>query len=95
MVFEGGAAVEVDGGVAVIDFEVEHGGSSFAGFCFGKVEDLGSDTLTAMFVRDKELIDPRAFAAVLQAVLETEDNVASRVSGDTDQVSQSESRVRE
>ena len=72
---EAAAAVEVDGGIAAGDFEVEVVGSVLAGAGFGQVEELGANSLRAVRGQDKELIDPGAFAAVFETEIEADDEV--------------------
>ena len=73
---ETAAAVEFDGGVAMVDFEVEDFGLVFAGDGFGEIEKLRADSLSAMGGFAEEFVNPRAFAAVFEAVVETDHEVA-------------------
>jgi hypothetical protein len=75
VVGEAAAAVEVDGGVTVVDFEVEDFGVVFAGGAFGEIEELGADSLSTVGGFDEEFVDPGAFAAIFEAVIEADDEV--------------------
>jgi len=75
VVGEAAAAVEFDGGVAVVDFEVEDFGAMFAGGGFGEIEELGANALPAVGGFHEEFVNPGAFAAVFEAVVEAEDQV--------------------
>ena len=73
---EAAAAVEFDGAISVVNFEVK-------GFCivfprggFREVQELGANSLPPVGRLDEELIDPGTFAAVFQAVVEADDQVA-------------------
>jgi len=76
---EAAAAVEFDGGVAVSDFEVKEFGVVFARGGLGEVKKLGANALSAMRSFDEEFINPCAFAAVFEAVVEADHQVADRV----------------
>ena len=89
------AAVEVDGRVAAVHFEVQCLGTGFARPVFGELEGRGADTLSAKTLFDEELVDPGAFAAVLEAVVEAEDDVADGTRGIADQPGEAEGRVVE
>ena len=76
VVEEAAATVEFDGGVAVVDLEVEEFGLVFARGGIGQVEKLGADSLSAVGGFDEEFVDPGAFAAVFEAVVEADHEVA-------------------
>ena len=75
MIEEAAAAVEFDGWVAVGDFEVEEFGLVFAGGGFGEIEELCANSLSAVGSFDEEFINPGAFAAVFEAVVEADHEV--------------------
>ncbi len=76
VVEEAAATVEFDGGVAVVDLEVEEFGVVFARGGIGEIEKLGADSLSAVGGFDEEFVDPSAFAAVFEAVVEADHEVA-------------------
>jgi hypothetical protein len=76
VVEEAAAAVEFEGGVAVGDFKVEEFGVVFAGGGFGEIEKLGANSLSAMGGFDEEFVDPCAFAAIFEAVVETDHEIS-------------------
>jgi len=78
MVEEAAAAVEFDGGVAVGDLEVKEFGLVFAGSGFGEIEKLGANSLSAVGGFDEEFVNPRAFAAIFEAVVETNHEISDR-----------------
>ena len=75
---EAPAAVEIDGGIAVGDFEVEVVGSVLARGGFGEVEEFGANSLSAMSAQDEELVDPGALAAIFETEVEADDEVGNR-----------------
>ena len=75
MVGEAAAAVEIDGGVAMVDFEVEDLGVVLARGLLGEVEELGANSLPTMRPFDEEFVNPGAFATVFEAVVETDHKV--------------------
>jgi hypothetical protein len=75
VVLEAAAAVEVDGGIAVGDFEVEVVSGVLAGGGFGQVEELSANSLSAMSGQDEEFIDPGTFAAIFETEIEADNEV--------------------
>jgi len=75
---EAAAAVEFNGGVAVGDFEVEKFGAVFARGGLGEVKKLGANSLSAMGGFDEEFVNPRAFAAIFEAVVEANHQIADQ-----------------
>lgn len=75
VVGEAAAAVEVDGGIAVVDFEVKDLGAMISGGLFGKLEELRANSLLAVPGFDEKLVNPGASAAVFEAVVEADDQV--------------------
>lgn len=69
------AAVEFDGRITVVDLEVQELRAVLARSPFGKIKKPRANSLPAMGRQDEELIDPRAFPAVLQAKIEANDEV--------------------
>ena len=77
MVGKAAAAVELDGGVAVVDLEMKDFGVVLGGGLFSEVKELGADSLPAVGGFDEEFVDPSPFAAVFEAVIETEDQIGN------------------
>ena len=73
---EAAAAVEIDGGVAVVHFEMKDSGVVFAGRSFGEIQELCPDSLPAVGGLDKEFVNPRALAAVFEAVVKADHQIA-------------------
>jgi len=76
MLGKAAAAVKLDGGVAMVDFEVEDLGAVLAEGAVSEVEELRANSLPAMGALDKELVDPGAFAAIFEAVIEADHEIA-------------------
>ena len=76
VVVEATATVEFDGWVAMGDLEVEELGVVLAGGGFSEIEELRTDSLSAVGGFDEQFVDPCAFAAVFEAVVETDHEVA-------------------
>jgi hypothetical protein len=75
VVGEAAAAVELNGGIAVVDFEMEDFGVVVAGGLLRQVKELGANSLSTVGGLDEEFVDPGTFAAVFEAVIETDDEV--------------------
>jgi hypothetical protein len=86
MIEEASTAVEFDGGVAVIDLEVKEIGIVLAGGGLGKVKEMRANSLSAMGRLDEEFVNPRAFATVFEAVVETGHQIADQRRLFTDKV---------
>ena len=78
VVGEAAAAVELDGGVAMVDFEVKDLGVVLVGGLLSEVEEQGANTLPTMGARDEELVNPGAFATVFEAVIEADCEIGDR-----------------
>ena len=76
VIVEAAAAVEFYRGVAVGDLEVKELGVVFTGGGLGKIEKLRADSLSAMGRFDEKFVNPCAFAAIFEAVIETDHQIA-------------------
>jgi hypothetical protein len=72
---EAAAAVEFDGGITVVDFEVENLGVVLTRSGFSERKQLAADSLPAMLSFDEEFVNPGAFAAVFEAVIEADHKI--------------------
>ena len=94
MIDEAAAAVEFDGGVAVVDFEVEKFGFVLASGGFGEIKKLRADSLSAMGSLDEEFVNPRALPTVFEAVVETDHQIADRRKLFVSEVDHAVNRIR-
>src|SRR5271165_4450822 len=78
MVDETAAAVEFDGTIAARNLEMKSRRAIFHSCSFRKVEKLGGNSLSAMSGFNEEFVHPGAFAVVLQAEIETDDEIRDR-----------------
>ena len=78
MVHETAAAIEFDRAVAVVHFQVQKLGAVLTRNSFGKLEKFGANSLASMGRLDEKFVDPRTFAAVFQAEIEADDQIADR-----------------
>jgi hypothetical protein len=76
VILEAASAVEFDGGVAVGNLEVKEFGVVLAAGGLCQVEKLRANSLPAMGCLDEEFVNPCAFAAVFEAVVETNHQIA-------------------
>ena len=95
VVEEAPAAVELDGGIAVGDLEVKELGVVLARCGLGEIEKLRSNSLSAMRSLDEEFVNPCAFAAIFEAVVETDHQVADRRVFFADEIGDAVNRVFE
>jgi len=72
------AAVELDGRIAVGYLEVKEFGVVLARCGLGEIEKLRSNSFSAMGSLDEEFVNPCAFAAIFEAVVKTDHQVADR-----------------
>ena len=70
-------AVELDGGIAVVDFKMQDLGVVLAGDLFGDFEKLGANSLPTMGAFDKEFVNPGADAAVFEAIVKADHQVTN------------------
>jgi len=78
MVHETAAAIEFDCAVPVVHFQVQKLGALLTRNSFRKIEKLGANSLASMGRLDEKFVDPRAFAAIFQAEIEADDQIADR-----------------
>jgi len=69
------AAVKFYGWVAVAHLEMKEMRLVFEAGVLGEVEKLIADSLPAVGGRDEELVDPGAFASVLQTIIKANDEI--------------------
>jgi len=69
------AAVEFDGGVAVVDLEVQEFCVVLARRSLGKIEKLRANSLSAARGFDEEFVKPGAFAAIFETVFEADNQI--------------------
>ena len=81
-------AVEFDGWIAMSDLEVKKMSLLLCGDALGHIEKFGGYSLPAVAGMNEQLIDPSAFAAVFETVVETNDKVADRLFGNSGEISQ-------
>jgi len=79
VVEEATAAIEFDGRVAMSDLEVKEFSVVLAAGGFGEIKKLRADSLSAVRNLDEEFVNPGAFAAVFEAVVETDHQIADWV----------------
>jgi len=75
VVDEAATAVELDGQITVVNFQVQELRMMFAGRVFGKIEELSANSLPSMRGFDEEFVDPSAFAAIFQTEIEADDEI--------------------
>ena len=75
MIYETAAAVKLDRSISVIHFEVKKLCAVLARGTLGEIQQLRSNSLPSVGRFDEQLIHPRAYATVLEAVVETDDQI--------------------
>lgn len=73
---EAATTVEVDGGIAVADLEVQEFYVVFERGAFGEIQKLRTNSLPTVGGLDEEFINPGAFAPIFEAVFKTDDEIA-------------------
>src|SRR5579863_993004 len=76
MIFEALAAVKLNGGVAVVHFQMYDRQAKFSCLLSEEVEYLRPDAKAPVSSADKEFIHPCSSAAVLQAIVKCHHDVA-------------------
>ena len=95
MVQETTATVKFDGWAAVAHLEVQEMRLVFQAGALGEVEKLTADSLPAVGRRDEEFVDPRAFASILQTVIEAQDEIGHGAVGVPRQIDKAVSGIAE
>src|SRR5580704_14867278 len=93
MIFKSCAPVELERGIAVIDFEVNHGSSEFLCLSCKEFQNPRADALSAIRTANEEFIDPRAPAAIFEAVVEGHHDVTDRLSVDRNEPDAAQQRI--
>lgn len=93
MILESHAAVEIDRAISVIHFQVYDCRTELPGLVKEKFKGLLSDSKASVFRPNEKFVDPGVAPSVLQAVIETHDNISDTLSGHRDEPHPAEFRL--
>jgi hypothetical protein len=95
MIDESATAVQLDGTITVVHFQMKSLCAVLARGGFRKVEQLRANSLPPMRRFDEQFIDPGALAAIFQAEVETNDQIGDGSAILADQINDAMARVEQ